>query len=1073
MWSHGRSSRRGSSRVSVFASLVISPSMLFMVSTVSLAVEIEPPVGEEVAIGAPLIGGAMAVRQATENPDPRALATGDFDEDGVADLAVGLASPSGGLLVLYRGDVDALYRNSLKAKQRRALGMATESPFLSPARVWATPEIPEFIASGDFDADGHLDLVSASHGSNHLYLHLGDGTGGLRFARPISLPGALTAFESGEINRRDGLADLAVGLRTDDGPKLLVYESPRGALAAPPEIVALEAEAGDLALGELDGIFGIDLAIAAGGRVFIVSGRDRQRSPGDARSAVVDELGMPFAVVAIAVADLAYEEPSRSELAVLSDDGMIHMVNRDEHGSGDAKRRVDGGAEDGWYAVGDGDWQLSREIGRLDRAPTEKRRIEIIPVRLSGAPVDDLVVVGSGDDDLRIAVAARRAKTITARPRSTMAPPHVFPAIGSSHQPLQPVRKIRRDTGEASRAASSAIPFSLITAVAPSSAPRAVLPMRMNGDALDDLVLVTAGQLEPSVIFAKAGETVVVDSTTDVADGATSSISDLTASPGADGVICLREAITAANNTIGADTISFDIPIDTDPGCNAGSGVCTIQPGGTGLPTITQPVTIDGTTQPSFQTTPVIEIDGSMATVDATGLAITAGSSTVRGLVINRFSGNSDIVMWIAGGNVVEGNFLGVDAGGTFNQGTTNSVHVFAIINNTIGGTTAAARNLISGNTNPGVALNGGASFNQVTGNFFGTDMTGTVALGNSGNDVVTLDSPNNTIGGTTPGAGNVSAGGLDPTTASVGLGFPASVGNLVQGNYIGTDVTGTVDLGGASIGAYVGEGLNNTIGGTSPLAGNLISGGDTSGVGIAVGSGNLVQGNLIGTQIDGVTPLPNASHGVLIYSGAANNTVGGRTAGEGNTIAFNGASGVDLRGDAGTGNAIAGNSIFMNMDLGINLCADFNDVDLVCNDATAVLPNDLNDPDVGANELQNFPVLTSDMSGRTISGSLDSIASSDFTLDFYASPVCDPSGYGEGQRFLGSFAVTTDSGGGVSFSPTLPHAAPADWFVVATATDAAGNTSEFSQCFEILEDPIFADGFESANTSVWSLTVP
>ncbi len=1073
MWSHGRSSRRGSARVSIFASLAILPTMLFTVSTVSLAVEFEPPVGDEVAIGAHLIGGTMAVRHATENPDPRALATGDFDEDGVADLAVGLASPSGGLLVLYRGDVDALYRNSLKAKQRRALGMATESPFLSPARVWATPEIPEFIAIGDFDADGHLDLVSASHGSNHLYLHLGDGGGGLQSARPISLPGALTAFESGEINRRDGLADLAVGLRTDDGPKLLVYESPRGALVAPPEIVELEAEAEDLALGELDGIFGIDLAIAAAGRVFIVSGRDRQRSPGDARSAVVNELVMPFAVVAIAVADLAYEEPSRFELAVLSDDGMILLVNRDERGSGEVKRRVEGGAEDGWNAVGDGDWQLSREIGRLDSFPTAKRRIEMLPVRLSGAPVDDLVVVGSGDDDLRIAVAARGPKTMTARPRSSMAPPPVFSVIESSHSLIPPVQKISDDTGEAARVASSAMPFSLITSVAPASPPRAVVTMRLNSDALEDLVLIAHGRPEPVVIFAKTGETVIVDSTTDVLDGATSSISDLTASPGADGVIGLREAITAANNTIGADAISFDIPIDTDPGCDAGSGVCTIQPGGDGLPIITQPVTIDGTTQPSFLTTPVIEIDGSLASVDAIGLAIYAGSSTVRGLVINRFAGNSDILLWGSGGNVVEGNFLGVDASGTFNQGTTNSVHVYAISSNTIGGTTAAARNVISGNTNPGVALNFGASFNQVTGNFFGTDLTGTVALGNSGNDIVTLDSPNNTIGGTTPGAGNVTAGGIDPTSASVGLGFPASVGNLVQGNYIGTDVTGTVDLGGASIGAYVGEGLNNTIGGTSPMAGNLISGGDTSGVGIAVGSGNLVQGNLIGTQIDGVTPLPNASHGVLIYSGAANNTVGGRTAGEGNIIAFNGASGVDLRGDAGTGNAIAGNSIFMNMDLGINLCADFNDVDLVCNDATAVLPNDSSDPDVGPNELQNFPVLTSDVSGRTISGSLDSIASADFTLDFYASPVCDPSGYGEGERFLGSSAATTDAGGGVSFSATLPHAAPADWFVVATATDAAGNTSEFSQCFAILEDPIFADGFESGNTSVWSNTVP
>jgi len=611
------------------------------------------------------------------------------------------------------------------------------------------------------------------------------------------------------------------------------------------------------------------------------------------------------------------------------------------------------------------------------------------------------------------------------------------------------------------------------TAVRLGAAPREAMLLRLNGDALDDLVVVVEGRPEPVVMNTKAGEVVVVDSTTDVVDGTTTSIGDLQASPGADGVISLREAITAANNTTGADTINFAIPVATDPGCDTGSGVCTIQPGGNGLPTITQPVTIDGTTQPTFQTTPVIEIDGSLATVDATGLAINVGSSTIRGLVINRFAGNSDIVMWGAGGNVVEGNFLGVDASGTFNQGTTNSVHVYAISGNTIGGTTTAARNVISGNTNPAVALNAGAWNNLVVGNFIGTDLTGTVALGNDGNDIVTLDSPDNTIGGTTAGTGNLVAGNQDPDFASVGLGYPASTGNLVQGNFVGTDVTGAIDLGGASFGVYIADGSNNTIGGTTPTATNLISGGESSGVGIATGSGNFVQGNLIGTQIDGVTPLPNSSHGVLIYSNAADNLVGGRAAGAGNTIAHNEASGVDLRGDAGTGNTVTGNSILGNAELGINFCADYDVDNMVCNDSTAVTPNDPDDPDTGANNLQNFPVLTAVHSGRTVDGILDSISSSDFTVDFYASPVCDASGSGEGEIYLGTDTVTTDAGGDVAFSITLASASPAGWFITATATDAGGSTSEFSQCVGILTDLIFSDGFESGDTTLWSATTP
>ncbi len=1073
MCSQGRSSGRVLSRAHVsFVSTVVS-GLLIANWASAAAPAVEPAEEEEVVITTHLVGEKLAVRRAAEGSEPRALATGDFDEDGVADLVVGLGSPTGGALVIHRGNLDALFPNSREATQRRLRGSEVKSPFVSPARVWTTPRIPDRVAAGDFDADGHLDVLAASRGAESIYLHRGDGAGGLRPEQEIVLPGVLTALVSGEINRRDGLSDLAIGVRAGDRADLLIFEGPQGALAAPPEIVALEIDAEDLTLGEFDGLFGFDLAIVGAGRLFILSGRDRRLLTGVEVSPALKEIELSQAVVAVAAADLAVEEPSRTELAVLVEGGAIHLVDRANRRLGPPRWRTENRG-DSWTEIGDGEWLVSPKIGHVDGVGDRARNFDLLPVRMSGAPTEDLLVVGRGGDRSGIRLVATPAKSADANSRSAVeAPDSLSTALETHRSNPRPSQLIPYGTTEVKLESRLAPPLSSVRSIGRASQPRAIVRMRLNSDALDDLVVVSAGLAEPVAVFAKAGETVFVDSTTDVVDGSTTSISDLTASPGPDGVIGLREAITAANNTIGADAISFNIPIDTDPGCDAGSGVCTIQPGGNGLPIITQPVTIDGTTQPSFQMTPVIEIDGSLATVDATGLAITAGSSTVRGLVINRFSGNSDIVMWIAGGNVVEGNFLGVDASGTFNQGTTNSVHVFGITNNTIGGTNAAARNVISGNTNPGVALNGGASFNQVTGNFFGTDLTGTIALGNSGNDVVTLDSPNNTIGGTAPGAGNVVAGGLDPTTASVGLGFPASAGNLVQGNYIGTDITGTVDLGGASIGAYVGEGVNNTIGGTSPAAGNLVSGGDSSGVGIAVGSGNLVQGNLIGTQIDGVTPLPNASHGVLIYSGAANNTVGGRIAGEGNTIAFNGASGVDLRGDAGTGNAIAGNSIFMNTDLGINLCADFDDVDLVCNDATAVLPNDSADPDVGANNLQNFPVLSSDLSGRNFSGSLDSIASSDYTLDFYASRVCDPSGYGEGELYLGGFDVTTDSGGGAAFAETLPRAAPAGWFVVATATDSTGNTSEFSQCFEILEDPIFADGFESGDTFVWSSGAP
>jgi hypothetical protein len=169
----------------------------------------------------------------------------------------------------------------------------------------------------------------------------------------------------------------------------------------------------------------------------------------------------------------------------------------------------------------------------------------------------------------------------------------------------------------------------------------------------------------------------------------------------------------------------------------------------------------------------------------------------------------------------------------------------------------------------------------------------------------------------------------------------------------------------------------------------------------------------------------------------------------------------------------VVGNSISANTDLGLNLCADYDSVNLVCNDAMLVTPNDPDDPDTGSNNLQNFPTLTSVIGGLFIEGALDSIASSDFILDFYASPVCDPSGNGEGEVYLGSQPVTTDVNGDIAFTAHLLGDLQDGWVVTATATDVGGSTSEFSPCFSYVSDVIFADGFESGDVSAWTSSSP
>ncbi len=184
----------------------------------------------------------------------------------------------------------------------------------------------------------------------------------------------------------------------------------------------------------------------------------------------------------------------------------------------------------------------------------------------------------------------------------------------------------------------------------------------------------------------------------------------------------LREAIDAANTVVGLDTIAFNIP---------GPGPHTISPG-SALPTITDSVIIDGTSEPDFAGTPIIELDGTNAGNDVDGLTITAGNSTVRGLVINRFGGDG-IELSTLGWNVIEGNYIGTDTGGTTDLGnSSNGVYIHKAPYNTIGGTVAAARNVISGNRTGVYIYGSGSTENTVEGNYIGTDKNGTADLGNS-----------------------------------------------------------------------------------------------------------------------------------------------------------------------------------------------------------------------------------------------------------------------------------------------------------------------------------------------------
>jgi titin len=458
----------------------------------------------------------------------------------------------------------------------------------------------------------------------------------------------------------------------------------------------------------------------------------------------------------------------------------------------------------------------------------------------------------------------------------------------------------------------------------------------------------------------------------------------------------------------------------------------------------------------------------------------------------NVISGNVDSGIRIdtSTGTMVEGNLIGIDASGSraLENGLLG-VHIVSGSGNVIGGTTSAARNVISGNDASGVRIDTGAMGNVVEGNFIGTDISGTQAVGNHFRGIVIVEANGNTIGGTTPGAGNVisgnaqtgvlidtstgiliegnligtdvsgtqalgnllgvdlfqsannTVGGLTADARNVISGNLASgiridggsSANLVQGNYIGTDVTGTHALANALRGINISSAFSNTIGGSAAGAGNLISANELSGIRIEDGSsGNSVQGNWIGTQADGTSRLGNDASGVVVDA-SANNTIGGTTAGTSNIIAFNGIDGVSVQGVNATGNAILGNSIFGNGLLGIDLGGE----GVITNSSLGSL---------GPNHFQAFPVLTLATSANgttTISGTLDSTPNSTFRVEFFANNSVSKSGYGQGHYFLGSVNVTTDGTGHASFTATL--SASASGVISATATDSGDNTSEFA----------------------------
>jgi Domain of unknown function (DUF4347)/Cadherin-like/Right handed beta helix region/Cadherin domain/SdrD B-like domain len=659
---------------------------------------------------------------------------------------------------------------------------------------------------------------------------------------------------------------------------------------------------------------------------------------------------------------------------------------------------------------------------------------------------------------------------------------------------------------------------------------------------------------------------ITVTTTSDVNDGDTSSLYALQSNKGGDGFISLREAIIAANNTsngsggidqilfnisdpliAGAHTISLtsalplisssmSINATTEPEffSNANRPIVVINGNGSvgnglvitssGSNSIIRGLVVQGFTSNAIQI--LANSDGNIIAGNYLGQLTTQGTgantallnggagvfvegsfNTIGGtnaLDKNVISGNYAGISLEAGGfNRVLGNFIGTDAAGTTSVANRDSgLYIAASNNNTIGGSAAGERNLISGNQKSGIFIQLGASNTNIFGNYIGTDVTGLGALGNnivneSFYAGITINGTSNTrVGGGLTGNGNIISGNIGN---GISLGDNA-VGSIVAGNTIGLGSDGQTILGNSGYGIEIST-TNSLIGGIATTDRNVISGNGLSGIHIT-GMGateNRLLGNYIGTDRTGLVDRGNALSGIVLDEGASNNQIGGALAGGGNVISGNNLHGIEIS-SAAAGNIVNNNFIGLGND-GITAVANtgsgvflfdgatnnliggtvgFSYNKIMHNGAAGVFisttglsstgnailgneialntgleidlglsgvnPNDIGDGDSGVNDLQNFPVLTSASSiggTTTITGSLNSVANTTYRLEFFSSGSADSSSHGDAAFYIGFLDVATNNLGSTNFTATYNGLSlSAGQFVTATATQVNGTST-------------------------------
>ncbi|MCU0497257.1 MAG: CSLREA domain-containing protein [Anaerolineae bacterium] len=521
-----------------------------------------------------------------------------------------------------------------------------------------------------------------------------------------------------------------------------------------------------------------------------------------------------------------------------------------------------------------------------------------------------------------------------------------------------------------------------------------------------------------------------------------------------DGNCTFREAILTSNGTGNGDCPGITTLITF-----SASGTITVT---SALPSLTAGgVTIDGDIG-NDETLDII-LDGVSLTGGENGLRITSPNNTIRWLAIVRFPANGLLLTGSnANNNQIIANMIGtIDAPMPFTDYGNNLSGIRiegGAHTNQIGGQFVAIRagNTISQNNQHGVLIQGIGTGDPLTetrgnviiGNDIGLAFVGPLDEGNTSDGIAIFNGAiNNRIGGAANERNVIGFSGIH----GIHLADPQTQNNTISRNFIG--VTTSLLAIPNTNGIVITNSANNNLVNNANVIGRNINAGillTTS------ANNNTITGNLIGEAPLG--SIPNST-GINLLSGANNNTINSNTINTNqihgvaiaglntnnnqiilNTIEGNLGDGVNLVG-SNIGNLISQNVMLGNGNLGIDLNND------------GLTPNDLQDIDNGPNRLQNFPVLSaafSDGVATRIDGTFNSVPNLTFTIEFFANAAADPSGFGEGEIYLGSATVTTDSAGDTTFVTTL-GVSTLGQLITATASRVNGDTSEFSNAIPVI----------------------